>query len=171
MGLLSSYPILESGQIAEDPPVIWARLDVGGARPLSVIAAHPLPGSMGSLGPLPLPFDYDVGGRDAQIRTIRSLTERLLALGDPLILAGDFNVTDREPAYADLASGLLDAHLEVGLGPGSTWRPDAIKWLPLGFLRIDMVLAGNAARPVSSGVDCTLRGSDHCVVEALIALP
>jgi endonuclease/exonuclease/phosphatase (EEP) superfamily protein YafD len=171
MGLLSSYPILESGRIPADPPVIWALLDLGGGRSLSFIAAHPLPGSLGSSGPLPLPIDYDVTRRDAQINTLRGLIDERLAQAAPLIVAGDFNVTDREPAYADLTRGLVDAHLEVGLGPGSTWRPDPIKWLPLGILRIDMILSGNAAGPVSIAVDCTPRGSDHCSVTALVAVP
>ena len=171
MGLLSSYPILESGRITDDPPVVWARLDLGGGRTLHVVVAHPLPATWHTLGPLPIPVDFDATPRDTQIRTLRGTVDRLLADGQPLILAGDFNVTDREPAYADLAGGLLDAHLEVGLGPGSTWRPDEIKWLPLGVVRIDMAFGGNGVRPVSMAVDCTPRGSDHCLIRASMALP
>jgi endonuclease/exonuclease/phosphatase (EEP) superfamily protein YafD len=115
--------------------------------------------------------DYNATPRDAQILTLRRTVDLLLAGGQPLILAGDFNVTDREPAYGDLARGLLDAHLEVGLGPGSTWRPNEIKWLPLGVARIDMVFGGNGVRPVSMTVDCTPRGSDHCLIRASMALP
>ncbi len=171
MGLLSSYPIVESGRIADDPPVVWARLDLGGGQMLHVVVAHPLPASWHNLGPLPIPMDYDPTIRDGQIRTLRRTVDLLLAGGQPLILAGDFNVTDREPAYADLAAGLRDAQLDVGLGPGSTWRPDEMKWLPLGIVRIDMAFGGNGVRPVSMTVDCTPRGSDHCLVRASMALP
>lgn len=171
MGLLSSYPIIESGRITDDPPVIWALLDLGEGRTLHVVAAHPLPVDWHTLGTSPIPVDYDATPRDAQILTLRRTVDLLLAGGQPLILAGDFNVTDREPAYGDLAGGLLDAHLEVGLGPGSTWRPDEIKWLPLGVLRIDMAFGGNGVRPVSMTVDCTPRGSDHCLIRASMALP
>lgn len=171
MGLLSSYPILESGRVKEDPPIIWARLDLGEGRTLSVVAAHPLPAQWHTLGSLPIPVDFDATTRDAQIRTLRETVDRLLVAGRPLILAGDFNVTDREPAYADLSRGLLDAHLETGLGPGSTWRPDEIKWLPLGIIRIDMAFGGNGVRPVSMAVDCTPHGSDHCFIRVSMALP
>lgn len=171
MGLLSSYPVLESGRRPESPAIIWARLDLGAGRSAVVIGAHPVPGDIRTFGSLQIPLDYDATTRDADIRTLRSSVDTFLARGEPLLLAGDFNVTDREPAYADLAAGLLDAHLEVGLGPGSTWRPDPVKWLPLGLMRIDMVFAGNGARPVSMTADCTPRGSDHCLVRATLALP
>ena len=171
MGLLSSYPILESGRIADEPPVIWARLDLGKGRTLTVVEAHPMPAEVLPMTPFHLPLNYDASARDAQIRTLRQTVDGFLAGGQPLILAGDFNVTDREPAYGDLSRGLLDAHLEVGLGPGSTWRADPLKWLPLGIVRIDMVFGGNAVRPMTVMVDCTPRGSDHCLIQASLALP
>ncbi|MEA2623575.1 MAG: vancomycin resistance protein VanJ [Chloroflexota bacterium] len=164
MGLLSSYPIVDSGRIADDPPLIWAHLDLGGGQTLGVVAAHPLPATMRP------PLDYDASERDAQILAVRSIVDGMLGGPNPLVLAGDFNVTDREPGYGDLSRGLIDAHLEAGFGPGSTWRPDPIKWLPFGVLRIDMVFGGNGARPIAVAVDCTPRGSDHCLVQAELRL-
>lgn len=171
MGLLSSYPVLATGHSPENPALIWARLDLGEGRTLNVVTAHPMPATLVTLGTLPFPTRYDATQRDAEIRSVRDTVDGLLADGRPLILAGDFNVTDRELAYRDLSAGLLDAHLEVGLGPGSTWRPDPLKWLPLGIVRIDMAFGGNGARPVSMTADCTPRGSDHCLIQASMALP
>jgi hypothetical protein len=57
--------------------------------------------------------------------------------------ARDFNVTDREPGYVDLSEGLVDAHAEIGQGPGSSWRPRPLKGLPLGILRIDYLFSAN----------------------------
>ena len=171
IGFLSSYPIVAMGRHPSDPPVIWARLDAGNGRTLDVVVAHPRPGDVQTLGPLPIPVGFDASQRDAEIAYVRSQVDPLLATGLPLVLVGDFNTTDREPAYADLSSGLVDAHVAVGLGPGSTWRPDPLKWLPFGLLRIDMVFTGNGARPIGISPDCAPRGSDHCLVRATVDVP
>jgi hypothetical protein len=49
----------------------------------------------------------------------------------------------------------------VGQGPGWTWRPDELTFLPFGLIRIDLQLSGGAIRPSSTWVDCSLPG-DHC---------
>ena len=41
-------------------------------------------------------------------------------------MVGDFNVTEREPAYNDLSTGLVDAYHVVGTGTGTTWRPTSL---------------------------------------------
>ncbi len=89
----------------------------------------------------------------------------------PLVLIGDFNVTDREPGYADLTGDLVDAHAAVGLGTGSTWRPATIDFLPFGVLRIDYVFTGNGARPLTIAVDCPANAGDHCIVSGVVELP
>jgi len=75
-------------------------------------------------------------------------------------LIGDFNVTHREPAYAVLAAGLRDAHVEAGLGPGFTWRPSRVAGVPVGVLRIDYILTSPDFAIGSVGLDCTDE-SDH----------
>lgn len=87
-----------------------------------------------------------------------------------MLVLGDLNVTDREPGYVEFSVALRDAHLEVGLGPGSTWRPGRLADLPLGVLRIDYVLTGGAARPLSIAADCMPDGGDHCLLEATIGV-
>ena len=113
--------------------------------------------------------DFDTSGRDAEIATIRSEVDPLVAAGKPLLLLGDFNLTDRESIYAELSAGLVDVGRTVGWGPGSTWRPDRVKWLPFGLLRIDMVFVTNGPVPLNISPDCTQRGSDHCIVRAALA--
>ena len=78
---------------------------------------------------------------------------------------GDFNTTEREPAYMEMAAGLRDSHLDAGLGPGFTWRPAPLADIPLGMLRIDYVLSTADLVPTSSTVDCTVP-SDHCRLDA-----
>lgn len=169
IGLLSSYPFVGTPSVSLDPPLLHTRIDLGGGRTLDVVVAHPLPGQLRTVGPLPVDFDTSV--RDTEIATIRSIVDPILASGQPLVLLGDFNTTDREPIYAALSAGLADVQRAVGWGPGPTWRIDPVKWLPFGLLRIDMVMAGPGVAPLRISPDCTPRGSDHCIVRAAVALP
>jgi endonuclease/exonuclease/phosphatase family metal-dependent hydrolase len=99
------------------------------------------------------------------------MVERSTAEGDGVLLVGDLNVSDREPAYRDVAAGLIDAYLEVGWGPGGTWRPSHLEQLPFGLVRIDHMLSTADIRPLRVAVDCTPRGSDHCIVTGTFELP
>lgn len=168
LAVLSRYPIVESGVPELDPAafdmprVVWARVELGD-QTVTVVNAHPIP---------PVTFGegcnvlrcYNAGPRDAQIVAVRRFVEGLRQrTGDPLILAGDMNVTEREPAYFDLAAGLRDAHRAAGSGFGTSWRPDALG-LPFGLLRIDYILADERARPLGLETDCRRRASDHCML-------
>lgn len=168
MALLSAHPITEQGFLA-DPPLVWARLDLGNGRSMIAVAAHPLPARIGltALGPAG-PLAYDPSERDRDILRVREVIELWLADGEDVVLLGDFNVTDREPAYAKLSAALHDAHRDAGIGTGSTWRPDQLKRLPLGILRIDYVFSSARLRPLSATTDCTPRGSDHCILHATL---
>jgi endonuclease/exonuclease/phosphatase family metal-dependent hydrolase len=88
----------------------------------------------------------------------------LVESGAPFVLAGDFNVTEREPAYGDLSAGLTDTFKAVGAGFGTTWRPPFVMSQPFGLLRIDYLFAGPGVTPLSVATDCAPRNSDHCVV-------
>jgi vancomycin resistance protein VanJ len=83
-----------------------------------------------------------------------------------VLLVGDMNVTEREPAYADLQTPLLDAHTQVGRGWGHTWR---LGGLPL--LRIDYLLASPDIVPAWIKADCSAPESDHCSLVGQFALP
>lgn len=171
LGLLSAQPILDQGS-RDMPHTVWARLDLRGGREMVVVNAHPLPGAIRTLDglPVPVPVGYDVSERDLAIGRLRAeLVDPLLADGERVVLVGDFNTTVREPAFAELSAGLVDVHASVGLGPGSTWRPDRLEWLPFGVLRIDHMFAGPGIRPQGISTDCTPRGSDHCIVDSVLA--
>jgi vancomycin resistance protein VanJ len=169
IGLLSSYPFVGAPSVRLDPPLLQAQLVLGGGRSAVVVVTHPEPGHLRTVGAVPVDFDTSV--RDAEIATIRSAIDPVLARGQPLLLLGDFNTTDREPIYRELSAGLMELQRSVGWGPGPTWRPDSVKWLPFGLLRIDMVFTGAGAAPLRVSPDCTPRGSDHCVVHAVVTLP
>jgi vancomycin resistance protein VanJ len=165
MGLLSAYPIVRS-EVAADPVSIEAVLDVDG-RPVTVITGHPLPGRIGTVGPVPVSFDP--GQRDAALARFRTRVDEAIARGETVIVLGDFNTAPTESAFEPLVDGLADAHRKVGIGPGWTWRPSRFEGFGLGLLRIDLALSGPGARPVAIGERCSLPG-DHCQLEARFAL-
>lgn len=166
IGLLSRHPI--SVQASEsDPPLVRAVIQVSNGTALTAIVVHPLPAQIQSIGPLPLALD--TGARDAAISRIRGMVDGELAAGRSVVLLGDFNVTEREPAYFDLAAGLRDAHLETGWGPGFTWAPPGALALPFGILRIDYIFTSADLQPIDVTGNCGLP-SDHCLVMATIGL-
>jgi endonuclease/exonuclease/phosphatase (EEP) superfamily protein YafD len=165
IGLLSRYP-LSDVERWRDPAGISASVDAPEGE-VSMINAHPLPGRISTVLGLPVGFDPSV--RDADIARVRERVDAALARSERVLVVGDYNTSPTEPAYDVLAAGLRDAHVEVGQGPGWTWRPSRLEALPLGLLRIDLALIGPSLEPVSSRVDCSLPG-DHCrlVVELSI---
>ncbi len=150
LAFLSRYPT--SGVVSSDDP---AYLDLIMATPRGdthVIVAHPRPPE----------FDaYETSGRDATIAAIRARIDAALAAGDRVLVLGDFNTSPTEPEYAVVTHALRDTHVEVGEGPGWTWRPGRSNLLPVAFLRIDLQLTGGAIYPASTSIDCSLPG-DHC---------
>jgi vancomycin resistance protein VanJ len=171
--LLSRYPVLASG-LAEDPDgrpgtaTLWARLDLGGGRQLTAIVAHPLPAEAAPSSELPL--HWDAAPRDAEIAFIRSFADAEIAAGRRVVLMGDFNVTDREPAGRFLARGLTDAHDAAAWGTGASWAPLALRKRGIAVVRIDRILGGPGLAPTSFRTDCTFYGSDHCVLDATLAV-
>lgn len=163
-GLLSRWPIVRS-EIAADPAVLEAVVDRGDLR-VTVINAHPLAGRLDLAGPIPVAFD--AASRDGRLRAVRDRIDAAVARGESVIVLGDFNVTPSEPGYRDLANGLRDAHVEVGVGPGWTWRPSSFEWAGLGVIRIDLALSSPDIEPTSIAEDCDLPG-DHCLVRATFA--
>lgn len=175
--VLSKYRIKDHGVLAmpgtgDVQRVMWARLDLGAAGSVTVINAHPLP---------PLPpddertactgsFCYNTALRDAQIKQIHAFVSTRIEQGERVLLAGDFNVTEREPAYRDLTAGLQDAYKLAGSGSGNTWRPVSLIGYSVGLLRIDYMFTGPGIAPVSFSVDCTARGSDHCIQRGRFAI-
>jgi endonuclease/exonuclease/phosphatase (EEP) superfamily protein YafD len=167
--LLTEYPILEKGILGgadiwgNVPRAIWARLDVGLGKNIVVVVAHPPPGRFCTRYTFPRGC-YNTSLRDQQLQGINAAVQPFLKAGDALIMVGDFNVTEREPAYKDLSAGLVDAYHTVGAGTGTTWRPTSLMNQDLALLRIDYQFSSPNIVPLSSRVDCTPRGSDHCIV-------
>jgi endonuclease/exonuclease/phosphatase (EEP) superfamily protein YafD len=167
LGLLSRFAIADAFD-DRDPPFQNVELQLPDGR-LTVINAHLFAPRFPIGQATPFSWAFDPAQRDADILSVRATIERALAAGRPLIVLGDFNVTDREPGFDDLSRGLWDAHDEVGQGTGSTWRPQELEFVPFGVLRIDYFLGGPATRPLSVFEDCS-PSSDHCILTGTAAV-
>jgi endonuclease/exonuclease/phosphatase family metal-dependent hydrolase len=171
-GLLSRYALIDSG-VREDGSaragsgLLWARLDLGGGRRLTVVVAHPLPAEASPSSTLPL--HWDARPRDAEIAYVKAFVDARVAAGEQVVLMGDFNVTDREPANAELSRGLRDAH-DLAWGAGASWGPLPLRRHGVALIRIDRILTGPGTAPTAFSTDCTFRGSDHCVLHATVAV-
>ncbi len=174
--LFSRYPITTAGMLDTPPGVwdpiraIWADVTLPAGQDLLVVAAHPPPAER-CRGPCPSLDVYDARARDARLASVRAFVAPALAAGRPVIIAGDLNTTPREPGYADVTRGLHDAFAEVGQGVGATWRTALLNDTLPPLLRIDYLLSSPNVQPLGAAVDCTPRGSDHCLVTGDFAVP
>jgi len=166
MGILSRYPVMGPAYDLA-PARLEARIDVNGG-PIDVVAAHPFPARFRTRGGNPL--GYEPAQRNADLKFLRDHVEQLAAGdGGRVLLLGDFNTAPTEAAFGRLTAGLHDAHAEVGLGPGWTWRPEPLDFIGFGLLRIDLILSTGELRPLATALHCPLDG-DHCLLEAAISI-
>jgi endonuclease/exonuclease/phosphatase (EEP) superfamily protein YafD len=91
-------------------------------------------------GPIRLPRSFHVDHRQREIDTLMNL---LASVEGPLVVNGDFNMTERSTDHARVASRLHDAYRAVGRGLGHTFpRIGAgVKQVPVPWpiLRLDYV--------------------------------
>jgi endonuclease/exonuclease/phosphatase family metal-dependent hydrolase len=157
--IASRLPITDAGVISDPagtwdrPRAVWLEVE-SPAGPIVFVNAHlrfPVP-----LESLPCP--YCPWLRDAQAQALATFSINAIDRGRHVVLAGDFNLSEREVAYQDLRSaGLVDA------ARGLTWRFLPLEWAP-PLLRIDYVFADPHLVPTAAAVACAGTSSDHCPV-------
>ncbi len=160
LGLLSRHP-LSDVTFEGDPSRLDAIVEVPGGR-IWILNVHPLPARM-PRGPLALPVGFDPTLRNAALARISEDIDQALTAGEPVLVVGDINTAPTEPAFAWFTAGLRDAHADVGVGPGWTYRPDLLEPLGIGLIRIDVVMTGPGLRPLKEATRCPPAG-DHCAV-------
>jgi endonuclease/exonuclease/phosphatase family metal-dependent hydrolase len=159
VAILSRFPI---GNVRTSFPPAVVEVVVETPRgPVTVIDAHPNHADIRTATRLRVPVGYDPSNRDEEIAAIRARIDDALGAGVRLLVVGDYNTSPSEAEYGVLAKGLRDTQVQVGEGPGWTWRPSRIDFLPAGFLRIDLQLTAGSIVPASVAVDCSVSG-DHC---------
>ncbi|NJO84429.1 MAG: hypothetical protein HC828_17745 [Blastochloris sp.] len=168
-GILSRYP-LRSVSRADDFLGQQVTIDVGG-QDITLINVHlKAPGVevRRIRWPVSLPIirEYDASQRAQE--TVALLRE-IDRVDGPLIVLGDFNTGDREPAYAEFDRRLHDAYRETSWGLGYTF-PSSAKGgtasSPFPLVRIDYIWSAGGIEPVASQVECHTGRSDHCMLIA-----
>lgn len=164
MVIATRLPILDQGELTEPPAAwdkrraFWMEVDTGSV-PLTFVGVHlsiPFP-------PSSFPCPYCPTLRDAEISALAEFARARASAGKLVVVAGDFNLTEREVAYDDMA-GLTDA------ARGGTWRVDDRGWLP-PVLRLDYVFVTPRIGVRSTATGCDLSTSDHCPVVVELAVP
>jgi vancomycin resistance protein VanJ len=163
-GLLSRYPIIEE-TYWRYTEYDWSFghqrvvLQIDGA-PLVVFNTHPVP------------FYTPARGlsADRHLRVLLDVMERTLAETVPVVLLGDFNITDQSHIYRQITDHYTDAYRAVGkIGFGFTYPADR-PWLP-PFVRLDFIFYSNEWTGVSAHVWPRSGSSDHFPVLARLILP
>jgi vancomycin resistance protein VanJ len=167
IGLLSRYPILEEKMIRLLPDShngVRAVVEINGA-PVTVYVVHPrAPVEIQS------PWTYDDEMRNAEIRVL--VHDHLAQESGPLLVLGDFNMTDQSDAYRQIAGVLNDSFREVGRGMGFTFPASLRSRIQLfpPLIRIDYIWHSDqfSVRAVSVADDSG--SSDHFPVVARLVL-
>lgn len=176
-GILSRFPIINSVPPNLGAGHYWSQqvtLCIPGVegqpgREITLVSAHPrIPDiHLRYWAGFPLPVGFDTEPQDVQLR---SLLQQIDQIQGPLLIVGDFNLSDRQPMYQHFASRLNDAQRVAGRGFGFTFPTDLsildyfkvpIPALPMfPFLRLDYIFYDNNWQAVDlrSG---TITGSDH----------
>ena len=101
-------------------------------------------------------------------RDVKRLLQLIDQVRGPLVVAGDFNLSDREADYSQFAARLHDAYRETSWGFGHTY-PNSLRLagvpIALPLTRIDYIWSAGGVVPAATWVACGSE-SDHCMVIA-----
>jgi vancomycin resistance protein VanJ len=171
LGVLSRYPMVEQ-QVRFPLPAQLLVADIEGA-PVSVLNVHlPSPQVRFSYGDgrVPLPSSYNDRRRE---RAAPELLRIIDAIDGPLVALGDFNTSEREPLYGEIAARLEDAYRQTSWGIGATFprpqRPAILRAMP-PLVRIDYIWTRGQIAPARTWLNCEVPGADHCMLVADLRL-
>jgi endonuclease/exonuclease/phosphatase (EEP) superfamily protein YafD len=146
LSTFSTFPILSEGREGFDPdtPFTRAVIDIDGVLTAVYNVSLPAPFADSpqnpfSVTPLGIIRTFNTEARDA---ALDALIARLEQESLPMIVAGEFNLLEFEPAYTRLTRLLTDTYREAGTGMGFTF-PAAGGYSLDGqlspFLRLDYI--------------------------------
>ncbi len=164
VGLLSKYPILDDTYL--DQIVLGGqetRIALAADTTITVLNVHPV-------APAARLFGIESALRSQEISYALDLAAQVT---DPLLLVGDFNITDQTEDYARISARYRDAFRTSGFGLGASF-PNftrfaySLRWL-LPIIRIDYVFYDAHWQAVSAYTLGDHGGSDHFPVLAELA--
>jgi len=119
--VLSRYPIRDAMAFRASPHGHWWQRMIieSPAGPITFLNVHTripyIRKTHRGLGRFKLPLEFHAERRRDEIRTLVRMLERV---DGPVIVGGDFNMTERSPDYRLLSGRLRDAYKAVGVGLG-----------------------------------------------------
>ena len=157
LGVYSRYPLLnESFDVYQtQSSKLRFQIDVNGTR-VTIYDVH-------LANPLVAGENFDP---KAHGEGISALLDLLASETGPLIVAGDFNMTDASTDYGRMTTNLLDSFRDSGFGFGLTFPA----WSPLLAVRLDYVFHSGNIRSLSAQVMPASGQSDHFPVRAALSL-
>lgn len=160
-GLLSRYPITAESYWQIHLGQQAVEIDWNG-QPITVFNAHPSHPLRG--------FRYDA---EARAEAIDDVLRRAASSSGPVVLIGDFNMTNLSDDYARVTARYADAYAQVGWGLGHTYPNMAVlnprfRFLP-ALARIDYVFHDAHFKALSMTVGRNASGSDHFPIYATLA--
>jgi endonuclease/exonuclease/phosphatase (EEP) superfamily protein YafD len=106
----------------------------------------------------------------AHIRALNNLLLRIESDSGPMLISGDFNMTDQFHGYRELNQRFSDAYRAVGaVGFGFTYPDNGIPFVP-PLLRLDYVFYDDAFTGISARVWPDSGPSDHLPLVAMLSL-
>lgn len=160
-GVLSRYPIVEDEYWVMGLGMQRVVLDVNGTH-VTLYNIH-----------LRNPFTSGITGArvDVSLRewALDDLLRRTANEKGPLILAGDYNMTDQTNSYKRVNALYRDTFREVGSWLGLTYPADRGVVPPLA--RIDYVFHDDSVQSITAHVWASSGGSDHRPVWAQLSIP
>lgn len=167
--LFSRYPILEVGEIALEPSVHQRIvLDINGTEVAFYNVHLHVPLNEREEDWLPLRYDETV--RNQQIDDLVATIE-LEPL--PLIIAGDFNMSEWADAYQDINAELHDAYRVASWGIGATWPASETSRIGAAYprlVRLDYIWYSEPMVANTAVVGANL-GSDHLPLLVELIVP
>lgn len=164
-GLLSKLPIVSTQWLSppNGRPFLHAVVNREGVE-LHVFAIHFYPPGIVWWESLPLPRGLIETGLEGEAAI---LLQQAAAVSGPVIVLGDFNMSDQSRAYAAMSAVLQDGFREAGIGLGWTFPNNfylAGVRIPFPLVRIDYVFHSPQLAATSARVNCIAGQSDHCAV-------
>ncbi len=173
LGLLSRYPF-DVQQVAPAARYQKVVLHAGGTA-ITLINMHPhVPlvkrgGSHGGWLSQRIRV-YDTTQRSQELTAVLHEADQTQ---EPMLVVGDFNLSDRELMYHAFNARMHDAFRETNWGFGFTFPNHGALGpveVPFPLIRIDYVWSAGGIVPVATHVNCNNVGSDHCMLVADMAL-
>jgi vancomycin resistance protein VanJ len=164
-GLLSKLPIV-SYQWLSPPggrPFLHVVVDQEG-NDLHIFPIHFFPPGIVWSDPLHLPRGIVEAGLEKEVAY---LLQQVAGVSEPVVVLGDFNLSDQSRAYAAMTASLRDGFRQAGFGLGRTFpnnfRLAGVR-IPVPLVRIDYVFHSAHLEATSAMVNCIEGQSDHCAV-------